>query len=264
MLALLASLVTAACAEPQEHRDVDSDRDASASKRLELLIRQLGAEAASARDDAVRELRRMAESAVPSLRKALEQTSDPEVKARLETVLRLIAKDKGQALYEKGQLKDALSQFAEAEGARDIPAYVSTKIARIKTDILDGLSDRSGASQSVAADVILKKDYGPWLMPVLLESLGLPLSERKIPSDIVLTKLGNEAGPHLCEALGSKNKTLAYGALSVLHRRGSDPYPRLPTTLRSLLNEPDLPDQVRQMARELYQHLTGVLIEDKQ
>jgi hypothetical protein len=247
--------VTSACSEPPL-APVHSDR-------LSAIIDLLGNEDPAVREKAFRDLRNAGLTAVPSVKDALAKARDPEVKARLEELFRRFAWDEAQALYKEGRLDAALLKFAEAEGALDPAAYVADRVARTKQDILGYMPDPSipggvCAKRSAVADTILRKGYGPWMMPVLLEALGLSVVETEIPADLVLKTLAEEATPFLCQALQSSNKRLAYRALSIFHWQSGSKDQRVQAALRTILTDPELSEDARYMARWTYRWSTGV------
>lgn len=246
MIAIGTTLVLAFVAplSADAHQAVDDE------KGILALTEQLGSSDVAIRDGASKKLLAIPSSSVSHLRRALQNQSDPEVKARLAEIVRQLVLKEAKSLYDDAELDKALLKFAEVEGASDPAKFVKERQVDVRRQVQE-IAAKFGERNREIVREVRKNSYGPWLMPVLLEALGQHLVDRKLPAPDILEAMGQEAVPHLCKALRSSNKLLQAGACATLDSMGARSYPKLPEALKFVLDDPEASPATKSLAEKM-------------
>jgi len=229
-------------------------QSADEEKTVAAWVEQLDAEEAGSRESAEKRLRRLKASWVPFLRKAQAAGKSQETKARLSQIVSQLLIEEGNSLYAEGHLPEALAKLAEGANAENPKDYVEKKIKQAR----DHLKEAMPPGKECAYDLVASemKLYGLWAMPPLIELLGNQGAEQETPSAFVLQKMGSDAIPALCWAMGSKNPRLRENAANVLGSIRQNSKLAVESLLRAYRN-PDEIDAVRNRARDSLIRITG-------
>jgi hypothetical protein len=99
---------------------------ATQDTRVHDLIQSLDDDSIAMRDEAVRQLIKLGESAEEALRKELGRTSNPEVRARIGDVLQPIEREKRRRSFKGGNVVNGLCASIKADKEKDGEAIVLT------------------------------------------------------------------------------------------------------------------------------------------
>jgi hypothetical protein len=217
---------------------------------VEKFVEKVRSEKPEDRAQAEQSLKALPPSTAPRLKALALKEKDPDVKARMESILKHWLQVEGNALMAEGKLDAALLKLAEAENAADPAKYVRERLEKTTVELRRQVGGRMGFETGAVKPL---KEMGPWALWVLLDALGDAPGEPRIPAVVsLLSQWGPDAVPHLCEAAKGKNGQKKRGAVSALLAMGGSPYPKLPGVLKEICADPDVDEGIKADARTVY------------